>query len=115
MGFLNRAHLPITYPLDVPFSSVQFKAVGKYQINYHVACQIQKMILGKMGLEFGAQNQSPRVGKTRTDLSVAELSSLTKSWELLEERKRILRMKGLPKPVESKEREKKPTRAVFTE
>jgi hypothetical protein len=68
-----------------------------------------------MGLDLAQANQTPKMGKIQTNLSPSELCSLTKAWGELEERKRILRGKGLPKPVESKEREKKPTRAVFTE
>jgi hypothetical protein len=87
----------------------------RYQPQYHTACQIQKLILGKMGLDLAQANQTPKPGKIATHLSPAELCSLTKAWGELEERKRILRGKGLPKAVESNEREKKPKRAVFTE
>lgn len=87
----------------------------RYQPQYHTACQIQKMILGKMGLELAQANQVPKMGKIKTDLTPSELCSLTKAWSELEDRKRILRNKGLPKAVEVSDKKPKVQRAVFTE
>jgi len=65
--------------------------------NYHVACQIQKKIL--------AQMEGP--------LEPNQLASLSKAWDTLEERKRILRMKPLPKAQDvSAVREKARVRAI---
>ena len=82
---------------------------------YHTACQIQKLILGKMGLDLLQANQTPKVGKIKTDLSPSELCSLTKAWSELEDRKRILRNKPLPKAAEVREKDHRPKRAIFTE
>lgn len=68
--------------------------------NYHVACQIQKRILVQMQAE---------------KLTPKDLAALTGAWEKLEERKRILRMKPLPKAVEVKSTDRKPTRVTFME
>lgn len=73
------------YPLDVPFKGHQIRVMGKYQINYHVACQIQRKLLAKMD-----------EGKT----TATQLASLANSWNTIEERKRILRMKPKPRDVE---------------
>lgn len=52
-------------------------------------------------------------------LRPVEMCSLVKSWSDLEDRKRILRGKGLPKPVESssdgKHHRKKPHEVTFSE
>lgn len=87
----------------------------KYSPQYHTACQIQKKVLEAMGLEMQQKNQTPKPIKGSPQLKPSDLCSLAKAWETIEERKRILRMKGLPKAVDSKEREKKPLRATFTE
>lgn len=68
-----------------------------------------------MGLEFGQQNQTPKPIKGSPKLKAGELCSLAKAWSELEDRKRILRNKGLPKAIEPKDEKKRPTRAVFTE
>jgi hypothetical protein len=57
--------------------------------NYHTACQIQKKILVHMEDE---------------ELSHKDLAVLTSAWERLEERKRILRMKPLPKAQDVSEK-----------
>ena len=91
-------------------------AMPRWTSAYHTACQIQKKILEAMGLEFQQANRTPKpVAGGGPKLKPSELKQLADSWSTLEDRKRVLRMRGLPKPVESKEREKKPTRAVFTE
>jgi hypothetical protein len=68
--------------------------------NYHVACQIQKRILVQMEAE---------------ELTPKDLAALTGAWEKLEERKRILRMKPLPKAQDVSVKEKHPARVTFTE
>lgn len=87
----------------------------RYTPQYHVACQIQKKILAKMGIRFQEANRVPKSAGIDCDLSPRDLATLTASWNTIEERKRILRMKPKPKDVEVKEKEKRPTRAVFTE
>lgn len=79
------------YPLDVLFKGHKIRVMGKYQINYHVACQIQRKLLAKMDEK-----------KT----TAAQLSSLSNAWEKIEERKRILRMKPKPRDVEVVVRDK---------
>lgn len=89
--------------------------MSRYTPQYHVACQIQKKILAKMGLEFQAANRVPKSAKSDCDLSPRDLASLTTSWNMIEERKRILRMKPKPKDVAVKEKPSKTPRATFTE
>lgn len=69
--------------------------------NYSVACTIQKRILAMM--------------QTKEDLTPAELSSLSGAWEKLEERKRILRMKPLPKAQDVSIKQKVARQPTFTE
>lgn len=100
---LPRTGCPV---LDCPGNWCHFRPV-KWTPQYHTACQIQKKILAMMGLEMQQQNQTPKESKIAAPkLKPAELCSLTKAWTELEERKRILRMKGLPKAVEVKPKEK---------
>lgn len=70
-----------------------------------------------MGLEFQDQTHVPKPIKDLSDnLTPAELASLVKAYDVMEDRKRVLRMKGLPKAVEVKDTASKgPRRAVFTE
>jgi hypothetical protein len=89
--------------------------MSRFTPQYHVACQIQKKILAKMGLSFQQANRVPRASDADCELSPRDLASLTASWNLIEERKRILRMKPKPRDQEVKEEKKKPSRAVFTE
>lgn len=49
------------------------------------------------------------------DLAPKDLAALTGAWEKLEERKRILRMKPLPKAQDVSVKEKRVARATFTE
>ena len=69
-----------------------------------------------MGLERQKANQTPKPmpvgGKS---LKPVELCSLAKSWSELEDRKRIIRMKGLPKAVEVKEKSKASKPQTFSE
>ena len=53
--------------------------------------------------------------EARRDLKPGELASLTKAFDTLEERKRILRMKPKPRDVEVKATQKVPVRASFEE
>jgi hypothetical protein len=71
--------------------------MARFTAQYHVACQIQRKILGKMGLEFQQANRTPKPTDADCDLSPKDLSLLAASWNTMEERKRILRMKPLPK------------------
>lgn len=73
--------------------------MAKYQINYHVACQIQRKILAQIGVGPGNEGAPP--------LEPKDLASLTAAWEKLEERKRILRMKPLPKAIDVQEKKSK--------
>lgn len=69
-----------------------------------------------MGLSFQQANRTAKpIPNGGPKLKPSELKQLADSWSNLEDRKRVLRMRGLPKPVESQEREKKPLRATFTE
>lgn len=81
---------------------------------YHTACQIQKKILESMGLEFQRANQTPKPIEKAPKLKPAELCSLAKAWELIENRKRILRNKGLPKSIDA-DKPRKAARPTFTE
>jgi len=64
---------------------MSFLVMSRWQPNYHVACGIQRKIL--------AQMENP-------EISPKDLTSLSGAWEKLEERKRILRMKPLPKAID---------------
>ena len=68
-----------------------------------------------MGLERQKANQTPKPMPDAPKLKPAELCSLAKAWSELEDRKRIIRMKGLPKSVEVKEKVKAAAKATFTE
>lgn len=92
----------------------QFRSI-RYQAQYHVACQIQKKILAKLGLQFQHPNRVPQASDADCDLSPKDLSSLISSWDRIEERKRILRMKGLPRAVDARPKEKKAAPATFSE
>lgn len=85
----------------------------RYQPNYYLACRIQDKILNMIGIK--PQNKSNHDPSAKKDLAPGELASLTKAFDLMEDRKRVLRMRGLPKPVEADRKEKKPARATFTE
>lgn len=89
----------------------------KWSPQYHTACQIQKQILDMMGLEMQQANRTPKVvpKEGREKLKPAELCSLTKAWSELEDRKRILRNKPLPKAMEVKEKVKVQRRESFQE
>jgi hypothetical protein len=88
----------------------------RYQTQYHTACQIQRKILRKMGLEFQDANHVPKPAKSLDDdLSPRDICALTSSWTLLEERKRILRMKPKPRDVEVTEKKKVKPSASFSE
>lgn len=82
---------------------------------YHTACQIQKKILEAMGLEFQRANQTPKPIENAPKLKPADLCSLAKAWETIEERKRILRMKPKPRDIEVKPKAPGPKHATFTE
>ena len=72
----------------------------RYTPSYHTACQLQDKVLGQIGLIRLSRSDRKKLEKpVGKNLKPAELSSLVKSWELLEERKRILRMRPLPKAV----------------
>lgn len=70
--------------------------------NYHVACDIQRKLIASMDKE----------GTT-----AAQLAQLSNAWEKLEERKRILRMKPAPKPIDVPVKPEKGarTKATFSE
>ena len=72
----------------------------RWSPNYHTACQIQKKILVQMEAE---------------ELTPKDLAALTSAWEKLEERKRILRMKPMPKAVDVTPKAKGPVHKSFQE
>lgn len=73
----------------------------KWSPAYHTACQIQKKLLEAMGLEFQQANRVPGAIKgPAPKLTPGQLKQLADSWSNLEERKRILRMKPAPKPMD---------------
>jgi hypothetical protein len=74
--------------------------MSRWQPNYHVACGIQKKILAQM---------------EAAELTPKDLAALTSAWEKLEERKRILRMKPLPKAVDVAVKSKGPVHRTFEE
>lgn len=74
--------------------------MSKWTPNYHVACAIQRKILNKMD---------------ESKTTAANLATLANAWNTLEERKRILRMKGLPKSVEVKPKKSGPVHVAPTE
>jgi hypothetical protein len=80
----------------------------KYAPNYHIACGIQRKILEQIGV---GPDAPPKVSK----LSPKDLAVLTSAWEKLEERKRILRNKPLPKAAEVKPKGSERKRETFTE
>lgn len=84
----------------------------RHSPQYHTACQIQKLILKKMGLGMQQRNQTPKpMDEAKVDeLKSTELCALASAWEKIEDRKRILRMKGLPKPVDSAVKDKSKVR-----
>lgn len=85
----------------------------RFQPNYYLACRIQDKILNMIGvIPQAKRNYDP---KAKRNLTPGELSSLTKAFDVMEERKRILRNKPLPKAAEVKEKPGKSSRATFTE
>jgi hypothetical protein len=90
--------------------------MSRFTPQYHVACQIQKKILAKMGIRFAQANRVPKSAGPDCDLSPKDLAVLAGSWNTIEERKRILRMKPKPRDQEVTDNKKaKVQRAVFTE
>ena len=57
----------------------------------------------------------PPVEPEGKELKPGELAQLAKAWDTLEERKRVLRMKPAPKPVEVSVKPTKPKQVSFTE
>lgn len=93
----------------------------RWSPQYHVACRLQDKVLGLMGLLRSGKpaplDQLIKEIKAKP-LRPVEMCSLIKAWESLEDRKRILRGKGLPKPVEAEDhkyRKKKPHEVTFSE
>jgi len=86
----------------------QIQSHMRYEPQYHTACQIQRLILRKMGLDMQQRNRVPKPGDPALSekLKPSELCSLATAWEKIEDRKRILRMKGLPKPVDPVSKDK---------
>ena len=74
--------------------------MGRWQINYHVACQLQKKLLAATEV---------------SDVNPKDLCALTSAWERLEERKRILRMKPKPRDIDVTPKDKPKARPTFTE
>ena len=84
----------------------------RYQPNYYLSCRIQDKILNMIGVK--PQSKKNWEPDAKRDLKPGELATLAKAFDTLEERKRIIRMKGLPKAVDVAPR-RKPARATFTE
>ena len=70
-----------------------------------------------MGLERQHANQTPKPIKDAPKLSPKDLCSLTAAWDTLENRKRILRNKPLPKAqeVERPKDKRRPVHETFRE
>lgn len=85
----------------------------RFQPNYYVACRLQDRILNTIGVD--PQTKKRVDLSLKTKLKPVELASLVKSWDLLEDRKRVLRGKGLPKPLEAPQKPKATKQAVFSE
>lgn len=100
--------------MTAPIAGYKFYLV-RHVPQYHTACQIQKKILEALGLEMQQANQTPKPAPNAPKLRPAEICSLAKAWSDIEERKRILRMKGLPKPVEANSGPKKAKPKTFVE
>ena len=85
--------------------------MARFQPNYYLACRIQDKILNMIGIK--PQNSSRYDPDAKRDLKPGELASLTKAFDTMEDRKRIIRMKGKPKDVEVKEKAKNKPQQSF--
>lgn len=88
--------------------------MSRYQPNYHVACRLQDRILNVIGVKPQLASHIDESVRNKK-LNPAQLSSLVNAWDKLEDRKRILRMKPLPKAQDVAPKEKPRPRASFTE
>ncbi len=61
--------------------------------------RLQDKILTLVGLERSGRTSAKDIAAA--PLKPSELSSLIKAWDTLEDRKRVLRNVGLPKPIEA--------------
>lgn len=70
--------------------------------NYHVACKLQDKILESIGITRKARGGRPQLLDVDKPMPMkpSDLSSLIKAWDTLEDRKRVLRMKPLPRAVD---------------
>ena len=75
-------------------------ALMRWTPQYHTACKIQNKITAML--------DAP-------DMAAKDLASLVGAWEKLEERKRILRMKPLPKAIDVPQKAKLARPATFSE
>ena len=89
--------------------------MARFTPNYYIACRIQDKILNMIGVM--PQNKSRHDPKAKRNLTPSELSTLTKAFDTMEERKRILRNKPLPKAqeVERPKDKRRPVHETFRE
>ena len=85
----------------------------RYQPNYYIACRLQERLLNTIGVE--PQTKKRIDPSLKTKLRPGELASLVKSWDLLEDRKRVLRMKPLPKSIDVTPKKKPVQMETFRE
>lgn len=85
----------------------------RFQPNYYIACRIQDKILNAIGVD--TQTKRHRRPEEKMNLNAAQLATLAKAWDTLEDRKRILRMKPTPRPIDVTPKEKRRPQAVFKE
>lgn len=85
----------------------------RYAPNYYIACRLQERLLNTIGVD--PQTKKRVDPSLKAELKPGELASLVKSWDLLEDRKRVLRMKPLPKAMDVTPKPKKVALDTFSE
>jgi hypothetical protein len=86
----------------------------RYQPNYHIACRIQDRILNAMGVQTQLKHHVKPELAAR-DLTPTQLAALASAWDKLEDRKRIIRMKPLPKAQDVTPQKRERKAATFQE
>ena len=87
--------------------------MSRFTPNYYQACRIQDKILNMIGIV--PQNKSRHDPESKKELKPAELASLAKAFDIMEERKRILRDKPLVKAVDAPTKSKSHKPMTFSE
>lgn len=90
----------------------------RWTAQYHVACKLQDRILEHVGIVRRGKGGRPVVDEPDRNLKVKpmELAALVKAWDVLEDRKRVIRMKPVPRPIDvTKEQKKTGKPASFIE